>query len=106
MEVWMKHEEHGVMKVHERKHLELNKRDGWKEMTKAEVEQYRFPHGKPEPESQEPETQSPGTDESVSEEDIDLADLKKADLVTLAEENGLDPSGTKADLIERLSGVV
>lgn len=34
----------------------------------------------------------------------DLDDLKKADLVALAEQHGLDTSGTKADLIARLRG--
>jgi SAP domain-containing protein len=32
----------------------------------------------------------------------DLAALKKAELVELADERGVDSSGTKADIIERL----
>jgi len=35
-----------------------------------------------------------------------LMDLKKAELVALAEKHDLDSSGTKADLVERLEGVV
>jgi len=35
-----------------------------------------------------------------------LMDLKKAELVALAEKHDLDSSGTKADLVERLDGVV
>lgn len=34
----------------------------------------------------------------------DLEQLNKADLVELAEERGVDSSGTKAELIARLSG--
>lgn len=32
-----------------------------------------------------------------------VAELRKDDLVALAEERGLDTSGTKADLVERLA---
>ncbi len=35
-----------------------------------------------------------------------LIDLKKAELVALAEENGLDTTGTKAELAERLDAVL
>ncbi len=35
-----------------------------------------------------------------------LVDLKKAELVALAEENGLDTTGTKAELAERLDAVL
>lgn len=34
----------------------------------------------------------------------ELDDLRKADLQELARERGLDDSGTKADLVERLAG--
>ena len=33
----------------------------------------------------------------------DLSSLKKADLVEVADKRGVDTSGTKADIIERLS---
>jgi hypothetical protein len=33
----------------------------------------------------------------------DPASLKKAELVAMAEAQGVDPSGTKADLVERLT---
>ena len=36
----------------------------------------------------------------------DLGSMKKADLVALAEAQGVDPSGTKADITERLGTVV
>lgn len=39
------------------------------------------------------------TDEAAA---VTLADLKKDELVALAEARGLDASGTKADIIERL----
>ena len=35
-----------------------------------------------------------------------LVDLKKAELIALAEENGLDTTGTKAELAERLDAVL
>lgn len=35
--------------------------------------------------------------------DTGLASLKKAELAALAEQRGVDPSGTKAELIERLT---
>jgi hypothetical protein len=34
---------------------------------------------------------------------VDHASLKKAELIELAEAQGIDSSGTKADLVERLS---
>ena len=41
--------------------------------------------------------------EDVDEDDeVDLSKLHKAELVELAEERGLDTSGTKAELIERI----
>lgn len=41
-------------------------------------------------------------DEADDDEEVDYSDLKKDELVALAEERGLDSSGTKADIIERL----
>lgn len=41
-------------------------------------------------------------DETDDDEEVDYSDLKKDELVALAEERGLDSSGTKADIIERL----
>lgn len=43
-------------------------------------------------------------EDGSSDEDveIDLSKLKKAELVTLAEERGLDTSGTKEELIQRI----
>ena len=46
MEKFMKHEEHGVMKVYDAATLKENKRNGWEEMSKPEVEKYCRP-GKP-----------------------------------------------------------
>jgi DNA topoisomerase IA len=37
------------------------------------------------------------------DEPVDPASLKKAELVELAESRGVDTSGTKADIVERLS---
>ena len=37
---------------------------------------------------------------------VDVGSLKKAELVELAETHGVDTSGTKADLVERLGTVV
>lgn len=34
---------------------------------------------------------------------VQLTELKKADLVALAEAQGVDAGGTKADIVERLS---
>lgn len=34
----------------------------------------------------------------------ELEDMRKAELVELAEQRGLDTDGTKADLVDRLSG--
>jgi hypothetical protein len=39
----------------------------------------------------------------ASEPEPDLASLKKDELIELAEEKGLDSSGNKADIIERLT---
>lgn len=48
-----------------------------------------------------PTGQEVAEDEDVDE--VDLESMKKAELVELAEERGLDASGTKAELIERIS---
>lgn len=42
-------------------------------------------------------------EEPAADEAPDLETLTKAELVAEAEARGLDPSGTKADLLERLS---
>lgn len=41
--------------------------------------------------------------EQASEGDGELGKLKKDELVALAEERGIDSSGTKADILERLN---
>jgi len=55
------------------------------------------PAPEPEPEPVEEAVEEPETEE------VDLSSMLKDDLIALAEERGLDTSGTKADLIERLS---
>lgn len=40
--------------------------------------------------------------EDVDDDEVDLDTLTKAELIELAEERGLDTSGTKADLKERI----
>lgn len=42
------------------------------------------------------------SNETDSDEEVDYTELKKDELIALAEERGLDSSGTKADIIERL----
>lgn len=39
----------------------------------------------------------------VEEEEVDLKSLKKDELVKMAEDMGLDTTGTKADIIERIT---
>src|SRR5687768_3637607 len=41
-------------------------------------------------------------EEELDEEEVDLDDMKKDELVALAESRGLDTSGTKAELKERI----
>ena len=41
--------------------------------------------------------------EKVEKEVVDLSKLKKADLVEIAKERGIDSSGTKKDILERLN---
>jgi hypothetical protein len=64
----------------------------------------------PEQDDDDPETQwstvntLPPTGEEVAEtEDVDLDSLKKDELKELAESRGLDTSGTKAELVERIA---
>lgn len=49
-----------------------------------------------------PEAGGQVEEEEDDEEEVDYSDLKKDELVALADERGVDSSGTKAEIIERL----
>jgi hypothetical protein len=70
----------------------------WKE-TEHGRRLFRKPSSSPTRQAAPPPSEPPSSEESSSP---DLSSLKKDELVALAESRGIDSSGKKADIIERL----
>jgi len=84
--------------------IEAHKDDGEHEHVEPEADPEEPLVADPEPEAvadPEPEAEADPEPEAVVKPDYDM-ELKKADLVALADEHGVDSSGTKAQIIAAL----